>query len=273
MKRSSFAYPFAVIALTLFLAPLLLIAYYSLVHDGRITFEYYARFFSFSDPRYMKILWDSVKLAAISTIICLLIGYPMAKILASMKPRTRNILSLLFILPMWMNFLLRTYAWMTLLERNGLINTFLQKIGLPPLNLINTDGAIILGMVYNFLPFMILPIYNLLVKLDVSLLEAGEDLGASPFQKFWRVIFPLSLPGVMSGINMVFMPAVTTFVISTLLGGANSSTLIGDVIEYQFKYTSDWGFGSAMSIIIIILVLLFMAILTRGDKTERGVSL
>ncbi len=176
---------------------------------------------------------------------------------------------LMFVIPMWMNFLLRTYAWLTLLGRNGFINSILIKIGLSPIDIIFNDKAVLLGMVYNFLPFMILPIYSVLVKIDNSLIEAAEDLGANKYQIFTRVIFPLSIPGVITGITMVFIPAVSTFIISSLLGG-NKSNLIGNVIEQQFRWTGDWHFGSSKSIILMILILVIMALTSKFDKEKEG---
>mgnify|MGYP000568767852 CR=1 FL=1 len=269
MKRSAFAFPYIIYALIFFLAPVLLIVYYSFTTKtdmGTIlSILNFKRFFDPESPQYMIVLLKSFKISLYCTVICLLLGYPMALILSRLNPSVRNILSMLFILPMWMNFLLRTYAWATLLEKNGIINTLLTKIGLPPLEIMYTDTAVVIGLVYNFLPFMILPIYNMLTKIDYSLIEASEDLGASSWKTFWKVTFRLSLPGVTSGINMVFMPAVTTFVVSRILGG-NDSILIGDVIEKQFKMVDDWGFGSAMSVIIMLLVLIFMGIFSSIDK-------
>ncbi len=274
MKYKGFTYSYTVYAFAFFLAPLLLILFYSLTttQDGALVFtlQNFIRFFDFSNPQYMKVLGNSFRIAGIATILCLLLGYPMAYILANLKPRLRGFLSLLFVLPMWMNFLLRTYSWMSLLETNGIINTLLTKIGLPTMQLMYTEKAVILGMVYNFLPFMILPIYNTLIKLDPSLLDASDDLGASPWQTFKKVTLPLSKPAIFSGINMVFMPSVTTFVISRLLGGS-STALIGDIIEKQFKLVDDKGFGSAMSVIIMIFVFGLVA-LTR-DKDSEEVSL
>ncbi|MBR4878304.1 MAG: ABC transporter permease [Clostridia bacterium] len=236
---------------------------------GDFTLENFTRFFNFSDPTYLKVLWRSIYLAAISTVICLLLGYPMAYILSRLPNRVRGILSFLFVLPMWMNFLLRTYAWMTLLERTGIINTFLTNLGLPTWDIMYTQGAVILGNVYNFLPFMILPIYNVLVKIDKSVLEASADLGGDSGVTFRKVILPLSIPGVISGISMTFMPAVTTFVISKLLGGGQNA-LIGDLIENQFKVTGDWGFGSAMSVVLMILILGAMQIMQRYEDENDG---
>ena len=269
MKKFTIAaIPYSIYALIFFVAPLILVQFYSVTGpDGTFTLENFARFFDFDKPVYMLALWRSVYLAVISTIICLLLGYPMAYILSKLSPRMRGFLSLLFVLPMWMNFLLRTYAWMTLLEKTGIINTFLERLGLPALNLMYTEGAIILGNVYNFLPFMILPIYTVLIKIDHSVIEAAQDLGANGMHVFFRVIIPLSLPGVMSGISMTFMPAVTTFIISRLLGGGKTA-MIGDLIENQFKVVGDWGFGSAMSVIIMVMILFAMHFMSNYEKEQ-----
>ena len=274
MKRLRLAaLPYAVYAVIFILAPIILILFYSFFYqtDGSFSFtlEYFQRFFDFSDPIYMQVLWRSIRIALISTIICLLIGYPMAYILSRMNPRVRGMVAFLFILPMWMNFLLRTYAWMTLLENTGVINTLLGKLGIGPFELMYTEGAVIFGNVYNFLPFMIMPIYNVLTKIDRTLLEAAGDLGANFPKTFFRVIFPLSLPGVYSGITMTFMPAVTTFIISKLLGGGQNA-LIGDLIEKQFKSVGDWGFGSAMSVILMVMILIAMALMGRTEKENSA---
>ena len=282
MKKIKLALiPYSVYALIFIVAPILLILLYSFQDTGGAwTLENYARFFDFSDPVYLKVLWRSIKLAVISTVICLILGYPMAYILSKLSPRVRGTIAFLFVLPMWMNFLLRTYSWMSLLERTGLINTFIEwlngllpaAIQIPALNIMYTQWAVVLGNVYNFLPFMILPIYTVLIKIDRSLIEAAQDLGASRGRVFLKVIFPLSLPGVVSGISMTFMPAVTTFVISRLLC-CGQNALIGDVIENQFKVVGDWGFGSAMSVILMILILVTMGVIRRfeSDKTGRSV--
>ena len=263
------ALPFSAYALIFIAAPLLLVLYYSLTtsQDGlrTFTFQNFARFFS--DPVYLLVLWRSLWIAAVSTLICLALGFPMAYILSRMREKTRAVVSVLFILPMWMNFLLRTYAWMTLLERTGFINTLLTNLGLPTIDIMYTTGAVILGNVYNFLPYMILPIYTVLVKIDKSIIESAEDLGASRFHVFTRVILPLSFSGVTSGLTMTFMPAVSTFIISKLLGGGQNA-LIGDLIEKQFKTVGDWGFGSAMSVIIMVLILLTMNVMSRYEKDQ-----
>lgn len=253
--------------------PLVLVLLYGVtsgdIHDPstwRFTFANFARF---SEPIYIKVMADSFVLAVLSTAVCLLLGYPVAMIIAHTGIRYRNLLLMLFLVPMWMNFLLRTYAWMSLLSPNGLINRFLEALSLPRLTIMPGQGAVLLGMVYNFLPFMVLPIYTSLSKLDRNLLEAAADLGANRFLAFWKVIFPLSIPGVVSGITMVFMPAVSTFVISSLLGGSKT-LLIGDVIEQQFTYERNWHFGSSLSIILMIVILLSMAVMSRIDRNARG---
>ena len=271
MKKFRYAsLPFAVYALIFILAPLILIVFYSFAGpNGGLTLEHYKAFFNFEDPVYLQVLWRSIKVAAVSTLICLALGYPMAYILSKMRPGLRDTMVFLFVLPMWMNFLLRTYAWMTLLERTGLINTLLGKLGLGPLDLMYTQGAVILGNVYNFLPFMILPIYNVLVKIDSSVVEAAQDLGANRFVVFRKVIFPLSLPGVISGVSMTFMPAVSTFIISRLLGGGQQA-LIGDIIENQFKVGGNWGLGSAMSVALMVLILAAMNVARKYEDENAG---
>lgn len=275
MKTNSkgIAYPYLIWMLIFTVIPLLLVLYFSFtVGDIRdfsefeFSLENFKRFFT---PIYIKVLLRSINLALISTIICLLLGYPMAYIISKEKPKKRNIMILMFVIPMWMNFLLRTYAWLTLLGKNGLINHIIIKLGFQPLNLIYNDLAVLLGMVYNFLPFMVLPIFSVLTKMDKGLIEAAEDLGANRITIFKRVIFPLSLPGVITGITMVFIPAVSTFVISSLLGG-NKTNLIGNLVEQQFRYTGDWHFGSSMSIILMVFILITMAITSKFDKEKEG---
>jgi spermidine/putrescine transport system permease protein len=250
--------------------PLILVLYYGLTvetPDGRVfTPEHILRVF---EPLYLRVIWRSLKLAVISTFCCFLVAYPVALILSSRPFRHKTMLVVLIVLPMWMNFLARTYAWLTLLEKNGLINHILAFLHLPAIDILYTDSAVVLGMIYNFLPFMILPIYSVLYKIDHSLLEAAEDLGATPFITFRRVIFPQSLPGILSGTIMVFMPAVTTFVISRLLGGGQY-TLIGNLIEQQFLTTYDWGFGSALSILLMLLLLITGTVMMRSRRDGEG---
>ncbi|WMJ80437.1 ABC transporter permease [Clostridium sp. MB40-C1] len=268
MKKYA-AYPYFIWSLIFILFPLVLIVGFSITnYDGGLVFTL-DNFKRLMAPVYIKVFIRSINLALLSTVICLIVGYPMAMILANSDIKKRSIMVLLFVVPMWMNFLLRTYAWMSILGRNGLINSALKAAGLPSLNLLYNDGAVVLGMVYNFLPFMVLPIYTVLSKIDKNLIEAAGDLGANRFITFSKVMFPLSMPGVMSGITMVFMPAVSTFVISRLLGGGQYM-LIGNLVEQQFTVVNDWHFGSAVSILMMILILVSMAIMSKYDKEESG---
>ena len=267
------AYPYLAWILIFTIVPLFLVMYFAFTTGDSQNFSTFIfsleNFEKFLTPIYISVLIKSINLAFISTILCLIIGYPIAYIISREKPKKRNAMILMFVIPMWMNFLLRTYAWVTLLGRNGLINTFITKLGFPALDLMFNDKAVLLGMVYNFLPFMVLPIYSVLTKIDKSLLEASEDLGANLMTTFRRVIFPLSLPGVITGITMVFIPAMSTFVISSLLGG-NKSNLIGNLIEQQFRWTGDWHFGSTMSIILMVFILITMALTSKFDKDKEG---
>ena len=277
MKRkaseSRFATPYVIWSVLFIVVPLILIVFFSFTQqvDGRYVFTT-ANFEKFFNPMYFKVIRRSLVLALISTVLCLIVGYPTAYIISKAKPSKRGILLLLCILPMWMNFLLRTYAWSAILGRNGFINTLLKFVGLSPVNILYTDTAVLLGMVYNFLPFMILPIHTVLSKMDHDLINAARDLGANNFQVFTKVIFPLSLPGVVSGVTMVFMPAVSTFVISKLLGGGQFY-LIGNLIEQEFMSVGDWHFGSAISIFMMIIILISMAIMNKysnGNDKEGG---
>ena len=271
MKRGRVTtFPYIVWMLIFILIPLVLVLYYAVtVTTPAGTVFSLQNFEKFMQPIYIKVLVRSIQLALVSTIICLLLGYPVAMILSGRDLSKKNILVLLFVIPMWMNFLLRTYAWMTLLEKKGLINTVLGFIGLPQINILYTDSAVILGMVYNFLPFMVLPIFSVMSKIDKSIIEAAEDLGSNSFTVFRKITLPLSLPGVVSGITMVFMPALTTFIISKLLGGSQY-TLIGNLIEDQFMRVYDWNFGSALSIIMMLLIVISMAVMSRYDREDAG---
>lgn len=271
MKR--YAYIYALWGILFIVFPLTLILLYSLnankdIVDFSFTLNNYSKFF---EPLYLKILFVSLGVAAISTLMCLLIGYPIAYIISQFNEKIRNNLIMVFIIPMWMNFLLRTYAWLTLLGRNGLINKTLGLIGLGPFNLMYNMKAVAIGMVYNFLPFMVLPIYTVLLKIDKRLIEAAKDLGCNSFMVFLKVIFPLSLPGIYTGITMVFIPAISTFVIPNLLGG-NNFYLIGNLIEKQFTFTGDWGFGSAISIVLIVIMIIFMVLpgLLKKNKNKES---
>lgn len=271
MKKYSIPYFFWLLLFVIF--PMLLIGILAFTKGDMLnfsTFEFSLENFSrFFETTYLKILVNSCVLAFISTLLCFLIGYPTAFIISRTSTRIQGFLIMLFIIPMWMNFLLRTYAWLTLLGKNGLINKALRVIGLGPFELIYNDVAVVLGMIYNFLPFMVLPIYTVLSKIDKSLIEAAKDLGASKLQVFMRVIFPLSLSGVSSGIIMVFIPAMSTFVISNLLGG-NKSMLIGNIIEQQFRFTGDWHFGSAISFILLVLMLVAIGVAVKTGIIKEG---
>lgn len=259
MKKFSLVYLFWGLVFIVF--PLFLILAHSFSSNTDLgnfafTLDNFSRFF---EPLYVKILITSLVLAGASTIFCLIIGYPVAYIISQMSEKVRNNMILVFIIPMWMNFLLRTYAWLTLLGNKGLINKFIGLFGWGPWNLMYNSKAIMIGMVYNFLPFMVLPIYTVLLKMDKKLIEAAKDLGANDFEVFVKVIFPLSFPGIYTGITMVFIPAISTFVVPNLLGG-NNFYLIGNLIEKQFTFTGDWGFGSAISMILIVIMLLILLI-------------
>jgi spermidine/putrescine transport system permease protein len=273
MKLNRIGYPYLVWLGMFILIPLLLVMYFAFTTGDSQNFSTFTfsieNFEKFMSPLYLGVLYRSVKLAFVSTLICLALGYPIALIISKEKPKIRNVMVLMLVIPMWMNFLLRTYAWLTLLGKNGILTKVLSFVGIEGTSLLYNDTAVLLGMVYNFLPFMVLPIFSVLTKMDKNLVEAAEDLGANKAEVFWKVIFPLSLPGVITGITMVFIPAVSTFVISGLLGG-NKSTLIGNLIEQQFRYTGDWHFGSTMSIILMVFILASMAVTSKFDKEKEG---
>ena len=250
--------------------PLFIVIWYAMTNaDGQFTFDNLTQI-----GRYSSVFARSPILAAISTVICLVMAFPVGYFLSRLRANKQHILLMLIMLPMWMNFLLRTYAWMTLLEKNGLINKFFGLFGLGPFNMINTSGAVVLGMVYNFLPFMILPIYSVIVKLDHRLIEAARDLGADSVTVFRRVTLPLSLPGVLSGITMVFVPAVSTFAISHLLGGGKH-LLLGNLIEMQFKGSAYNPYlGSAVALVMMVIVVICMSVMNRfGEGEEQAVML
>ena len=259
--------PYFFWAVAFILIPLAMVLYYGLTDvDGHLTYE---NLLAIGTVENFKALCLSLLLSIVSTVICLLLAYPLAMILSGMKVNQTSFIVLIFILPMWMNFLLRTMAWQTLLEKNGVINQFLNFLHLPSIQLINTPYAIILGMVYNFLPFMVLPLYNVLSKIDKDVISAARDLGATELYTFRKIIFPLSLPGVVSGVIMVFVPALTTFVISDLLGGSKI-LLIGNVIEQQFKQGSNWHVGSGLSLVLMVFILISMVVTTKYDKDGQG---
>ncbi|MCI9540692.1 MAG: ABC transporter permease [Lachnospiraceae bacterium] len=248
--------------------PLCLIFYYGLTDkSGIFTLE---NILAIATQEHAKALWISLLLSFISTLICLVLAYPLAMILKGMSVSQHSFIVFIFILPMWMNFLLRTLAWQTILEKNGVLNSILTFFHLPKQNIINTPYAIIFGMVYNFLPFMVLPIYNVLVKIDDNVINAARDLGANSIQTFVRVIFPLSLPGVVSGITMVFIPALTTFVISNLLGGGKIY-LIGNIIEQEFTTAYNWHLGSGLSLVLMAFILINMLFTFKYDGAKGAI--
>lgn len=266
-KKKLLSGPYLLWSISFILIPLAMILFYGFTNsEGQFTFE---NVLAIGTVENFKALCLSLILSIISTIICLVLAYPLAMMLSNMKINQTSFIVLLFILPMWMNFLLRTIAWQTLLEKNGVINQILGFFHIPPLQLINTPAAIVLGMVYNFLPFMVLPLYNALCKIDRDVIFAARDLGATSFYTFRKIIFPLSLPGVISGITMVFVPALTTFVISDLLGGSKI-LLIGNVIDRQFQQGSNWHVGSGLSLVLMIFILISMILTGKYDKNGQG---
>lgn len=277
-KKSLLSTPYILWTVLFTMVPLIIILIFSLSASSKIgslstdfTLDRYVQFF---EPIYADVFFRSIKLSLYSTVFCLILGYPVAYIIANKKMRIRNFLILFIILPQWTNFLLRTYAWMSILKDNGPINSFLINIGLikEPLTLLYTDGAVLMGMVYNFLPYMILPIYTVILKIDKAYVEAARDLGASSAITFRKIILPLSMPGIVSGIIMVFMPAISTFVISDLLGGGHSM-LMGNLIQNQFLAARNWQFGSAISMILIAIILITMLVLNRYSSSDKGGAL
>ena len=281
-KLSRLTIPYVIWMALFVVAPIIMVVIYAFsAADGGFTLANFAKM-----GTYAVVFTRSFKLALIATLICLLIGYPLAYIMSKEGPRFQRVAMVLIMLPMWMNFLLRTYSWMAILENNGLLNQLFQKIGLISLynsifgtdltffRMINTQGAVVLGMVYNYLPFMILPIYSVIVKMDNSLIEAARDLGANSFNVFRRVILPLSLPGVLSGITMVFVPSVSTFAISKMLGGG-TEMLLGDLIEQQYMggaYNPQ--LGAAISLVMMVIVVVCMWVMNRfGEGEEQAVMM
>lgn len=281
-RLSRFAIPYVIWMALFVVAPIIMVVIYAFSSaSGGFTLDNFARM-----GTYTLVFTRSFKLALIATAICVLIGYPVSYMMSKEGPRFQRLAMVLIMLPMWMNFLLRTYSWMAILENNGLLNQLFRKIGVIALynsifgtdisffRMINTQGAVVLGMVYNYLPFTILPIYSVIVKLDRNLIEAARDLGANSVQVFRRVILPLSLPGVLSGITMVFVPSVSTFAISTMLGGG-TEMLLGDLIERQFlggAYNPQ--LGAAISLVMMIIVVICMAVMNRfGEGEEQAVMM
>ncbi len=267
MRTKALAAPYIVWMVIFTVVPLAMVAYFAFTtNSGEFTFSNLTR-----AAEYMPVLLRSVWYALAACAICLVIGYPVAYVIAQTTARTQRVLYLLVTLPMCMSFLLRTLAWVALLRDTGIINTFLGTFGIGPLPLIRNAGSVILGMVYNYLPYMIMPLYTVIVKLDPRLIEAAQDLGCDSFQVFRRVILPLSVPGIVSGITMVFVPAVSTFYISQKLGGTNN-TMIGDVIELQFKGSLNRNFGAAMSLVLMLLVFVSIWLMNRFTDDEEGVA-
>lgn len=272
-KFSQLAVPYIAWAVMMLLLPMALIALYSFTDSGNsiisfsFTLEHYIKFFT--DPDFLLILWRSISIAIKTTIICLLIGYPTAYFIARSKERVRNLLVLIITMPTWINMLVRTYAWIGLLSDGGIFQKLLGFIGLGGTELLYTEGAVLLGMVYNFIPFMIIQINTSLCKMDHSLLEASADLGANPAQTFLKVTLPLSLPGVINGITLVFLPAVSSFFIPKLLGGGQYF-LIGNLIENQFITVGEWNFGSAISMIMAIIMMLLMMLVRKIEIRNQG---
>ena len=274
MKRfSQLAAPYVVWVALMILLPMLLILFYAFTDSGNevvnftFTLDHFIRFFT--DHDFLLILWRSLVIAFKTTVICILLGYPIAYFIARSSDRVRNILVLVITLPTWINMLVRTYAWIGILTQGGLLSNILGFFGLGETELLYTESAVLIGMVYNFIPFMILQINTSLCKMDHSLLEASADLGANKVQTFWRVTFPLSLSGVISGIALVFLPAVSSFFIPKLLGGGQFF-LIGNVIENQFITVGEWNFGSAISMIMAAIMMLCMYLIRRVDEHNSG---
>lgn len=276
MKRGNFIVWPAVIWLFVFLVvPTLFVVLYSFLQKGTyggviysFTFEHFARFF---EPLYIKILWDTLVVSILTTIFCLLLGYPLAYTITRVQRKWQNILLLLVMVPFWINFLVRSYAWVVILRSQGLVNTVLMKLGIisEPLQLLYTPEAVMIGMVYALLPFMILPVYVSIEKMDRRMLEAAYDLGASPLKAFWNITIPQTLPGIIAGSILVFVPSLGMFVVPDIMGGAKSA-LIGNVIENQFRSAQNWPFGSALSIIVILFSLILIYFYSRALRVQES---
>ena len=272
-KFSQLAFPYIIWAALMLVLPMVLIALYSVTEPGNtiisftLTLDHYVKFFT--DPDFLIILWRSLWIAIKTTIICLFLGYPVAYFIARSSEKVQNLLVLCITLPMWINMLVRTYAWIGLLSEGGLIQRIFSFFGFGGSELLYTEGAVLLGMVYNFLPFMILQINTSLCKMDHSLLEASADLGANPVQTFIRVTLPLSIPGVINGITLVCLPAVSSFFIPKLLGGGKYF-LIGNMIENQFITVGEWNFGSAVSMIMAVIMMLLMVAVRKVEIRNQG---
>jgi len=265
-RFNRYAWPYALWAGIIIVMPLLVIVAFSFRKEGSFSLDGYKLFFT---PLYLQVLLKSLKLAVKATLVCLVLGYPIALLISREESRRKNTLTLLLMLPMWINFLLKTYAWRPILGNTGLLNSILETIGLGKVQFLYTEGAVLLGMVYNFIPFMILPILSVLDKMDYKLIEAARDLGADNRRVFFKVILPLSLPGIISGVSLVFMPSVSTFIIPLILGGGQEM-LVGNLIERQFLKVGNWNFGSSISVILMLVILSSMIILSLFDREKRG---
>ncbi len=273
MKKTSLLHrlataPHIVWSVLFIIAPLVFVVYYAFTdRAGNFTLD---NFTALASRDYAEIFLRSACFAFLATIICLIIAYPVAYFIAKASPKAQKILIILVMLPMWMNFLIRTYSWMAILEDTGIINSFLGLFGIEPVHMINTAGAVILGMVYNFLPYMILPIHSVLSKMDVRIVEASADLGCNTFKTFTKVIIPLSRSGIISGITMVFVPSISTFYISQKLGGGNFD-LIGDTIERQFQSAYNYNLGAAISFVLMILIIVSMSVMNKFGDEDGGI--
>lgn len=257
--------PYVVWSALFIVAPLIFVVYYSFTNpSGDFTLDNISALSKYA-PTFLRSIWFGI----VATVICLLIAFPLAYIISQKTEKVQRTLVMLVMLPMWMSFLIRTYSWMALLQDTGIINSFLAKLGIDPIHMINTSGAVILGMVYNFLPYMIMPIYSVMAKLDYSMVEAAQDLGGNRLTVVKRCIIPMSMPGVISGITMVFVPSVSTFYISQKLGGG-SFDLIGDVIERQFQQSYNYNLGASLSLVLMVLILICMAVMNRFSGDEEG---
>lgn len=267
LLQKAVAAPHVMWAILFIIAPLLFVVYYAFTDkDGNFTFDNIAEL---AQASYLEIFLRSLCFAFLATVICLIIAYPIAYFMTKASPKTQKILIMLVMLPQWLNFLIRTYSWMALLEDTGIINGLLTSCGLEPVHMINTSGAVILGMVYNYLPYMIIPLHSVMSKIDIRLLEAASDLGCSQFKVITRVVFPLSMSGIISGVTMVFVPSISTFYISQKLGGGNFD-LIGDTIERQFQTAYNYNLGAAMSFVLMIIIMISMAVMSKYSGEDDG---
>ncbi len=264
LKSKVAGVPYLIWMVLFIVFPLIMVGYYAFTNQiGEFTIENIA-----SIGQYTPVFARSIWLALLATAICLLLAFPLSYLISRMQGTRQSLMIMLIMLPMWMNFLLRTYAWMSLLENNGIINKLFGLIGLGPFQMINTQGAVVLGMVYNYLPLMILPLYSVMTKIDDSVIAAAQDLGANMWKVTTKVIIPLSVPGITTGITMVFVPSISTFIISRMLGGGGN-ILIGDLIEMQFLGNAyNPHLGSAMALVLMVIVLLCMSIANRFDDEE-----